>query len=445
MTPSGSSNVARASRFNVIQLNLGAPTSSDTAVASRSETGRWNAAARFYRYVVVFSLPLIAALLFVVPVSPLSLIGVPLIFLLRWAALGSPIPFTRVNGAMLVFLLALMWGMLRAPDFSETTSIIARLLAGVVTLYVVVDYADRPSRVWNVAAALVVFGVTIALAAPFVTEPLTSKFINASFLFHPLSPDSIYVSNPNMVASALSPIVPLAVALIFQDERFLRVLGSISLAPPLIMLLLLQARGAIVAVITGLAVFGSLYRRWLIVLLILVGLILLGVDFARVRIPLSLGDFDLNPSSASSSLEGRQQVWAFSAALITQQPLGIGINAYPRYAAQVAGDFLTEPQREQAHNLFLQVGLEMGLVGLVAFTVLFTYALFASWHAYRRNVKRTLALGIFAALIVILVNGLFETNMWGNRSVVILWALFGMAIALGRFDARQRSDCRGSL
>jgi O-antigen ligase len=295
-------------------------------------------------------------------------------------------------------------------------------------MVVVVDYAESPGRVWNVASALVLFGLGVAFVTPFITQPAQEKLFDASFWFNENLPHWYDLSNPNMVAGTLAVLVPLALALALGDARGLRFIGSIALLPMLIMLVLLQGRGGIAALLAGITVFAVLYRRRL--------LILVSVGMVVLLLAVQWTGINLNVAQAAGSLEGRRQVWQFASGLLFEQPLGIGLNAYSSYADVLMGDLFSIPQRGNAHNLFLTVGLDTGLVGLAAFTALLGYGLYASWHAYRREVKRTLAIGIFAALVAAMVQGLFENNMWGNKSAIVLWALLGMCIVLGRFGAR---------
>ncbi len=386
----------------------------------------------------LFALPILFLLLFPTPFMPLGLGGVVFLGALRWFALGSPVPRTRINFAILILLASVLWGMLRAPTLTETTLTVARILAGVTTFFIVVDYVERPSRVWNVAGALVGLGLVTVFLAPFVTEAATEKFFNVSFLFNARVPRLWDTSNPNMVAGALAALLPLALALLFSEARALRALGVFALVPLIGMLLLLQSRGAVLAALVGIVVFATLYRRWL---LTLVPILFLGLLFLNNAMTEPFQNVPVRAVSTSLiSLEGRQEVWWFAARELIQQPLGIGVNAYAQYANHLASDFLSLPQRQHAHNLFLQAGLDTGFIGLGAFCVILGYALYASWHAYRNEVKWEIAMGVFAALFVVLTHGILEPNMWGNKAVVILWGLLGMAVALGRFGARRRGQ-----
>ena len=263
-----------------IQINVDrrAPPAAEPTVGAHAP------AVRLYQYAVLLAVPILFLLLFPTPLMPLGLGGVVLLFSLRWLAFGSPVPETRINLPLLVFFAAVVFGLLRAPDLAITSLRAARLLAGAVTFFLVVDYADHPSRVWKVAAALVVLGIVTVVFAPFVTTSSTEKLFDVSFLLNERIPHLWDVSNPNMVGGTLAALIPLALALAFGEVRALRPLGIFALVPSLGMLLLLQARGAILAAVGGMTLFAVLMNRWFLAVVPILILLALVLNNSIVRL-----------------------------------------------------------------------------------------------------------------------------------------------------------------
>lgn len=423
-----------------LQINVAARHASD-AVPHTTRAALQRGARRVYRYVIPLFFPALLCVLFYSPLLLVSLGSVPLVLFLRWLAFGSPVPLTRANALVLALAAAVLWAMVRAPSVYDTGLVAARLVVSITLFFLVVDYAEHPARLWNVAAGVVLFGAATALLAPFLTTPSPDKLVDVSALFHPRL-FGLQISNPNMIGGALAAILPLALALIFNSDKRLRWIGSVSLAPMVVMLWLLQSRGAWLGAFFGVLLFFSLYRRGLVFMLPL-GIFVVILLYAYAEDLAAALPFHINISNVFISLQGRQQVWDFSAREILREPFGHGLNAYTAYAENLASDLLTTPQRQHAHNLFLQIGFETGLVGLGAFAALCAYALYATWHALTRAVKRDLALGVFAALCAALASDLLEANMWGNKAALVLWTLFGMAVVLGRYGARRRHTLRG--
>lgn len=447
MTPFGSNNLLGARpRFGfppaLVQINLTARAPHNLDVGARAV--HFFVAARLYENSLLLVLVLLPLLHFPNPWMWLGLVGALVFFALRWLALGSPVPLTRINVLLLLFFSSVLWGMLRSPYLGDTVLSMARWTAGYVTLVFVLDYAERPGRLWNVAAALVLFGLAVAVLTPFITRPADFKYLDTALVFPRRALSFLQLSNANVIADTLAALVPLALALILSRERGVRIVGSVSIAPLLVIILLLQARGAWIAVTSGMLLFASLFRRWLFVLLPAFVLIFMAMALVAQSLEPPEGAPRWNLFAAPLSLEGRQVVWTFAAQQIVAQPLGIGINAFPRAAANAASDVLDPPQLQHAHNLFLQAGLDLGLIGLGAFAAIHAYALYAAFHAYQNQVKRVLALGVFAALSVVLIADMFEITMWNNKSTFVLWALFGMAVVFGRYGARRRHRQRGT-
>ena len=424
-----------------LQVNVSARRETQTPRANPPRAALQNGARFLYRNVAFLLVCALACLFFYSPLLLIGLLFIPVIFFARWFALGSPFPHTRANVIVLVFLSAVLWSILRAADVHGTVLTTARLLGGVAVMFVIADYADHPGRLWNVAALLAASGVAIAFGAPFVTEPSPDKMFNFTFLFQP-ERFPFEESNPNMVAGTLAALLPLATALVLGEEKRLRVFGAVAVAPMLLMLFLLQARGAWFAALGGILLFLSLYKRILIGLLPLaiLAIVLFSAFGEEIR---ALSPIPLLNVQVAPSLEGRRVVWDFAAREIVREPFGHGLDSFKSFADNRASDILSEPQRQNAHNLFLQAGFETGLVGLGAFAALFAYALYASWHAVVRDVKRYLAIGVFAALCAAFASDVLEANMWGNKAAFWLWALFGMAVVFGRYGARRRRTLRG--
>ena len=127
--------------------------------------------------------------------------------------------------------------------------------------------------------------------------------------------------------------------------------------------------------------------------------------------------------------------------MIKAHPLiGVGANTYmknykqykehPEYRNIVTSDYM------YAHNNFLHMAAEIGLIGLGIFF----------WLLYKlsnecRNVYRSLndgflkvvSLSLSACLIAFLVNGLTESSLYYSRVAVLFWYIAGFSISLKKF------------
>ncbi len=389
---------------------------------------------RFWRLAYWNSFPLvpllIALLIFQTPFVVYGLIGVVLFFLLRWLAEGVPFPASPVNIVLVVFLLTFGVGLLLSPAPDKGVGTAAHVVAGILIFFVILDWGQSVAQLWNVAAVLVGLGIAFALVAPFTTAWAQDKLFQFPLFYDLPFPRFGQSSNANNVAGALEVAVPFAVALLGSSKVRLRLLGAFGLLPPLVMLLLLQSRGALLAVAVGSVMYAELYRRWFLplILLTLLGGVVLN---SMIGNPLSTQSFySKNMETAAETVRARVEIWEYAAPLLVGTPLGMGVGGFHVYAKSQLAQVLATTQQAHAHNLFLQVGLDSGIVGLGAFLILWGYVVSDAWHAYHDPRTRRLAMGLLAALVIILTHGMFDLIFWSAKPGIFLWATFGIAMAL---------------
>jgi O-antigen ligase len=109
--------------------------------------------------------------------------------------------------------------------------------------------------------------------------------------------------------------------------------------------------------------------------------------------------------------------------------LGLGFGRYktaagPYYARHPAAD-----RRSHAHNNFLQIAAEAGLVGLAAFGLLWATVLLRGWPALAAagdDGEWAAAAGAWAGVVGFLVGGLTQYNFGDNEVALAMWA--GLAV-----------------
>jgi putative inorganic carbon (HCO3(-)) transporter len=86
-----------------------------------------------------------------------------------------------------------------------------------------------------------------------------------------------------------------------------------------------------------------------------------------------------------------------------------------------------------AHNVFLQVALDTGLPGLVAYLALLSVAGIVGWRMARRDeTLRPLALGLLAGLAALHVYGLTDALAPGSKPGLTFWMALGLLAAMER-------------
>jgi O-antigen ligase len=94
---------------------------------------------------------------------------------------------------------------------------------------------------------------------------------------------------------------------------------------------------------------------------------------------------------------------------------------------------------EGAHNLFLNLAVEVGLVGAGAFAWLLAVAFLRAWQVKRfaDQQVRVWGTGLAAGLVAILVHTLVDVVIYQGFVAILLFAYLGIMDALRRFASGQ--------
>ena len=259
--------------------------------------------------------------------------------------------------------------------------------------------------------------------------------VKSAYVDSSLNPDMpgrvfSFYDNPNSFAAFLILLIPIGAALTLCSKRWLtRLLAGGATALGALAVIMTYSRACWVGFAVAAAVFVFLWKPRLIPLC--VALCLLCVPF----LPSSIWDrilsiFNFSDSSTSSR-------WAlYEAALnaIRSSPLlgvGLGTAAPQQYIAENAlysGNHLYV----HAHNIYLEVWLETGLVGILALLGgVFCNIRNAARQARHstNSAARLITLGAASALCGIMVAGLADYPWHYPRVMSVFWFVFAMAIA----------------
>lgn len=136
--------------------------------------------------------------------------------------------------------------------------------------------------------------------------------------------------------------------------------------------------------------------------------------------------------SSWPGFQDRIYMWQAAWEMVKDRPLiGHGVNTFmSRYLDYWVGG---EQQPRYAHNCYLQVWAETGLLGLGTLLWLFS-KMGSAWIAGLRNVQqiphRWLLLGMVAALAAFATQSAVDTNFYALRQATLFWALAGLATGL---------------
>jgi len=142
----------------------------------------------------------------------------------------------------------------------------------------------------------------------------------------------------------------------------------------------------------------------------------------------SVGDLRaVQITDANYAVIERMAHWQAALDMWTDHPwLGVGIGnyaaVYPAYALPKWPDPLGH-----AHNYYLNIAAEAGLIGLLAYLLLWGAAFWQAWRAVRASsgVWRAVAAGVFGVLAHLAVHNFFD-NLWVHNMYVHVAVLLGL-------------------
>jgi putative inorganic carbon (hco3(-)) transporter len=381
---------------------------------------------------------------------PLGVSVALLLIAIRWYGERKLSVRTPVD-APVILLVATLPVTLFATAFPETTiPQVLRLLAGLALFYSLVNWATSLRRIKQFVAGLVLAGAALAFLAPFsVTWYIGNKlpFIPEAIYdrFIVLVSDSIH---PNVMGGILAILIPITLGLLVFHwrglGRFELAIVSLVLLVTVFVLFLTKSRGAWMGVFAAVLLIVLLLYKQSWKRLVAISLTsMVGLYF--VATPPFIDS--LLRSDVIGGMDGRVEIFSRSILMIKDFPFtGIGMGTFANIVDIFYPFFLFSPgQIVHAHNLFLQVALDLGILGLIAWLAVFFSVTLVAIRAYQLALTKgdTLFMGIGAGLLgsqfALAVHGLTDAVVWGMvKPAPLVWALWGLIIASHNFQLSQR-------
>jgi hypothetical protein len=237
-------------------------------------------------------------------------------------------------------------------------------------------------------------------------------------------------------ANPLGAYLILVIPALLHKLRRKVYLWTIGLTAGLIVLFYTYSRSAIVGLALALASFGWLLmkrptRKWIITgllsLLIICGL------YLGFRSSQTIQDVFLHTSTSSSSAASSNQIrndaLRNASRDVIDQPLGRG----PGTAGPAS--FRNNHPARIAEDYYLQIGQEVGLIGMILFIAITILVARQLWFNRQDNLARILLASLIGISFVNLVS-----HAWTDDTLSLLWwGLAGIALAPGILKARKKN------
>jgi putative inorganic carbon (hco3(-)) transporter len=314
-------------------------------------------------------------------------------------------------------------------------------LTGIAFYYSLANWASTRERLRLVALGILLAGLILVISAPFSVQ----WFANTKGQFIPeawyrrmplLAANPV---QPNVMAGALAIVLPCALGPIFFGWHQMKRLeqwttGLITVLIPVVVVLT-KSRGALIGIIAGILVLIAL--RWRYGWLAPLGAGIIGL-LALWRIgPARVANLIATTGSVQG-LEGRLEIWSRALHMIQDTPFtGIGVGTFPQVANAVHPFLVMGIGAEigHAHNLFMQLAVDLGLPGLIAWSSIWLLVVVVAWRTYKYGARAGdrwltgLSAGLLCSQVSLAVHGLSDAATWGTRPAILVWVIWGIAMA----------------
>ena len=402
---------------------------------------------------------------------PLLIAALFLFWPLRLVLTRRLAPSTPLNWPIFLLLLWSPVGVWASQYQDRSWEALGYLVLGIAFYFALLNWPLTQRYPLLIVAGLGVVGLALAATGPALLANIPEKLFTFSDDFAKSQPVALFglgeTINSNVLAGTLLLPVCLLTALALQP-RWLKK-GAARWWAPLLLglttigivaaLLLTQSRGAYLALAIGMLLL--LVLRWP-----RIGIAVAIAGIAALVVLVGDGLMEtFNNDSAITTTSGRMEVWQRALYTLRDFPFtGLGIGAfglvipqlYPYEQISNGPDIIPH-----AHNLFLQVGVDLGIPGLLLYLWLWVSTLanlikllrkqgnfdqgeedldeIKNAHLrhhlkrqFHRSVKLrwALAAGLLATFVSLFIHGMVDAITWGTKVAFLPWLLFALTALL---------------
>ncbi len=349
----------------------------------------------------------------------------------HWSSTELDLPVLVFAGATLLSLLGL------AGYWEDQIVGLLKALGGFVMFFLATQALRARVDVWLVIGA--VLAAASAQAAVIAFQVLTGSVI--------VSEETRAigtVDDPNLFAGYLVLVAPLAltVGVSFRKWWTVAVTVGILIAFSVALIATLSRSGWIGALVGLVMVAVVLPERRRLVAGLTGGIAVTAVLILLAPIAARIAPHATGPEEM---LAARIEIWMVALAVGLHHPIfGVGVanfvNYYPQYGGVVQGI-------NHAHDIFLNMFVERGILGFLAFTAVVLFVFKSLWQSLLTNkstLDRALVAGLIGSFAGYLVHALVEVSYYDYKVLLLFWLMVGMAAAIPKAGRGNSTHARNA-
>ncbi len=253
------------------------------------------------------------------------------------------------------------------------------------------------------------------------------------------------MGNPNIIVPndlmLLSVIVPFSLSLIYSKKLSLtlKILPVLSIFLSIWIIIIYQSRGALI--LSVISIFYTIIFLRSFLFFSFASIIAITILIVNLKHSLPL------VSKFSGCWSTRIQYWLAALSMFADAPLlGHGSHTYATlyntYKNKIEiPDWLIVDDRftPWAHNLYLEILAEQGILGLTSLITLLIFGFKIAWNtcnSYQKEIK-ILGLGAFLGLSTVSMGAVFELSFIRHWVVIMLFSILGMIISVSSLSRKK--------
>lgn len=354
--------------------------------------------------------------------------------------------------SLIALLIYLPTNLLASINLAKSWIALGYLLWGVALYLVLVDAQLGKQFSWVILSFLLLIGGGLTLLSPLIVVWKTNFTILHLFLSKYLGFFSINLGetiHANVLAGVLVLILPLFFVFSLKPSNLsstsLWLLMTFMTTVTLVLLIFTQSRGGYIAAVVALGTVLFLRYRWLGYFFISGGAIGITLHFFMHKVE-NLQNYLLADNLLSVWRE-RIIIWQSTVSALQDFPFtGVGIGTYADIVPIRYPFPLNIEQYPHAHNLYLQIAIDLGIPGLIAYVALLLnlfVMLIVLLHSQTLSLrKQVLVIGAMGSLVGLLTHGLVDAVSWGTKLAFLPWLLYALITRLFLEDYAATQELR---
>lgn len=351
---------------------------------------------------------------------------------------------------VLCFMAAMLLGGLVSYGGGQSIRAAAIYVALMLGYYLAVGLLNTKEKLVRAALLLCVSLLLVSLYGVYqnVTGNISAEWIDTEMFDNIGGRVVSTFENPNMLGEYLILLLPIVAATFFGDRHLSTKPASLAaFAAGCLCLIYTWARGAWLGFLFAAVLFVLMWSRRS------VALIVAGVCALPLLVPYlpanivsrftSIGDL------TDTSTNYRVYIWRGSARMAADYAwtgVGVGEQAFNRIYPYYS--FAGIEKAPHAHNLFLQIFIELGIFGFVLFIatlICFLQSGFSLAKCGEDKTVRLIGCGAMCGVLAALLQGMTDYIWYNYRVFFLFWIVFGLCSAARRIDAASRRQKRATV